>query len=73
MKYEFGTIIERREMMILYDKLNSNPETIYAVLDDSNGYPKFLIRKGNQWIWRSAKHYITEEVYQARMKYFEEL
>jgi hypothetical protein len=48
-------------MMILYDKHTGRKEIIYAVLDDDNGYPKFLIRNGNQWIYRSAKHYITKD------------
>lgn len=30
---------------------------VYGVTDDSNGYPKFLVRENNQWKWRSAKYY----------------
>ena len=45
----------------LYDKRTGKRVTIYAVGEDSNGYPKFLIREKNRWVWQSAKHYITEE------------
>ena len=45
----------------LYDKRTGKRVTIYAVAEDSNGYPKFLIREKNRWIWQSAKYYITEE------------
>jgi hypothetical protein len=48
-------------MVILYDKLTGDAEIIYGVLDDDHGYPKFLIRKDNRWVYRSAKHYITRE------------
>ena len=45
----------------LYDKRTGKRVTIYAVAEDSNGYPKFLIREKNRWVWQSAKYYITEE------------
>ena len=45
----------------LYDKRTGKRVIIYAVAEDSNGYPKFLIREKNRWIWQSAKYYITEE------------
>ena len=45
----------------LYDKRIGKRVTIYAVGEDSNGYPKFLIREKNRWVWQSAKYYITEE------------
>ena len=45
----------------LYDKRTGKRVTIYAVGEDSNGYPKFLIREKNRWVWQSEKHYITEE------------
>ena len=32
--------------------------SVFGVTDHSNGYPKFLIREGNQWKWKSAKHYM---------------
>jgi hypothetical protein len=48
-------------MVILYDKLTGDAEIIYGVLDDDHGYPKFLIRKDNRWVYRSAKHYITSK------------
>ena len=53
---------ERNNMIDnLYDKRTGKRVTIYAVAEDSNGYPKFLIREKNRWIWQSAKYYITEE------------
>ena len=33
---------------------------VYAVRDDKNGYPHFLIYKDGQWIYKSAKHFVTE-------------
>jgi len=48
-------------MLELYDKLTEKKITIYATSEDSNGYPKFLIRLDNQWVWKSAKHYITKD------------
>jgi hypothetical protein len=48
-------------MLELYDKHSGRKEIIYAILDDDHGYPKFLIRKNNQWIYKSAKHYFTEK------------
>ncbi|MEG1620621.1 MAG: hypothetical protein RR322_01795 [Oscillospiraceae bacterium] len=32
---------------------------IYGTTNDKNGYPMFLVRYKNQWIWRSAKHFET--------------
>ncbi len=34
---------------------------IYGVKDDKHGYPTFLIRSDNRWIWKSAKHFIPVE------------
>lgn len=31
--------------------------TVYAVRDDSNGYPHFLIYDNDAWLWISAKHF----------------
>ena len=31
---------------------------VYAVRDDKNGYPQFLIYEDNQWKYISAKHFI---------------
>lgn len=47
-------------MIKLYDKETHKIETIYAILDDDHGYPKFLIRNGNRWMYRSAKHYVPQ-------------
>ena len=30
---------------------------VYAVRNDKNGYPQFLVYENNQWHWRSAKYY----------------
>jgi len=32
-------------------------KTVYAVLDDSNGFPKFLFYEKGQWVYHSAKHF----------------
>lgn len=48
-------------MTELYNKKENKKEWIYAIEDDSNGYPKFLIRRNSQWVWNSAKHYIPLE------------
>lgn len=48
-------------LMILYNRKNGRPEYIYVVQNDNHGYPLFLIRNNNQWVWRSAKHYITRK------------
>ena len=45
----------------LYDKRTGKRVIIYAVAEDSNGYPKFLIREKNRWVWQSAKYYVPEE------------
>lgn len=30
---------------------------VYAVRNDKNGYPQFLVYVDRQWCWRSAKNY----------------
>lgn len=30
---------------------------VYAVRDDKNGYPQFLIYENGEWKYRSAKYY----------------
>ena len=57
----------------LYDKRSGERVTIYAVGEDSSGYPKFLIREKNKWVWQSAKYYITlEERQHLAYSYFEQ-
>ena len=34
---------------------------IFNVRDDWNGYPQFLIRKDNEWVYISVKHFVTIE------------
>ncbi len=41
----------------IFNSDNFKTYTCYAVRDDSNGYPHFLIYDNNQWIWISAKHF----------------
>jgi|GEM_PF-6369580 len=55
-------------MFEVYNKETLEKVKVYSVGEDSCGYPKFLIRKDNQWIWRSAKHFITEEEYWTTVK-----
>ena len=47
-------------MFIVFDKKTHQDVAVYNVRD-SKGYPFFLVRHNNQWIYRSAKHYITSE------------
>ena len=30
---------------------------VFAVRNDKNGYPQFLVYEDRQWVWRSAKNY----------------
>ena len=50
-------------MFKVYERNSGIPCIVYAVLDDANGYPKFLLRKNEQWTWKSAKHYIPTDEY----------
>ena len=34
---------------------------VYAVRDDKNGYPQFLVYDGGDWKYRSAKYYCEVE------------
>ena len=47
-------------MFIVFDKKTHSDVAVYNVRD-SKGYPFFLVRHNNQWMYRSAKHYITSE------------
>lgn len=40
------------------EKKTGNFISVFGMTDDSNGYPKFLIREDNQWKWKSAKHFM---------------
>ena len=33
---------------------------VYAVRDDENGYPQFLVCEYGEWKYRSAKYYIDK-------------
>lgn len=34
---------------------------VYKIKEDSKGYPHFLIYKGSEWVWISAKHFKPQE------------
>lgn len=54
-------------MFIVFDKDTHLDVAVYDVITDVTDYPLFLVRHNNQWVYRSAKHYITaEEVIGAR-------
>jgi hypothetical protein len=46
------------------EKYNNGEIITYKVYDikRKNGFPYFLIYTNNQWIYKSAKHFIPEEV-----------
>lgn len=48
-------------MFKVYDKKTNNEVAVYGVESDKNGYPKFLVRLGNEWKWVSAKHFSDKE------------
>jgi hypothetical protein len=55
-------MLERSEtMFIVFDKETHLDVAVYNVRDDLAGYPLFLVRYNNQWVYRSAKHYITAD------------
>ena len=43
--------------MHVIEKETGNHYEVYNIENDNCGYPKFLIYKNNQWIWRSAKYF----------------
>ncbi|HKM02171.1 MAG TPA: hypothetical protein VJ083_08990 [Sedimentibacter sp.] len=47
-------------MFIVFDKKTHLDIAVYNV-KDSKGYPHFLVRHNNQWVYKNAKHYITSE------------
>ena len=57
------TVIEKNSTE--YDKdLKTNISKsvkVYAVRDDKNGYPQFLIYENGEWKYRSAKFYCEEK------------
>jgi len=36
----------------------SMAKLVYGILEDSNGYPKFLFYEKGQWIYHSVKDYV---------------
>ena len=41
----------------LWSKELNRMETVYDIKYDKNGFPMFLVYRGNQWLLRSAKHF----------------
>lgn len=49
-----------KQFMVLTKESNMETHklvTVYAIEQDSSGYPKFLIYDKGEWKYRSAKHY----------------
>lgn len=40
------------------DKRTEAVIPVFDIMDDSNGYPEFLINENNSWKWKSAKHFM---------------
>lgn len=51
-------------MFAVYDKRDSKKYMVYSTQKNKNGYVDFLIRKNEQWLWQSAKYYMTLQEYQ---------
>lgn len=49
------------ELFNVINRQTKHIAKVYGIEDDSNGYPKFLIREREQWIWKSAKYFILIE------------
>lgn len=49
------------ELFNVINRQTKHIAKVYGIEDDSNGYPKFLIREREQWIWKSAKYFIPIE------------
>lgn len=47
-------------MFIVFDKETHLDVAVYNIRD-VEGYPYFLVRYNNQWVYKNAKHYITSE------------
>lgn len=62
-------------MFEVYEIKTNNKIKVYDVQNDKNGYPKFLIRKGNEWRWTSAKYYSDEysDDYKHDWEYIEDI
>lgn len=39
-------------------KSDDIPVDVYAIRDDNNGYPHFLIYEDNEWKYVKAKHFV---------------
>jgi len=56
-------VVDKKAYEVLPNcKLIEMIETVYGILDDSNGFPKFLLYERGQWVYRSAKHYIPYDI-----------
>lgn len=47
----------------VYRKSDDAVFMVYAVRDDKNGYPHFLICEGREWKYVKAKHFVPYLVY----------
>ena len=45
-------------LFIVCNKENNAVVNVYAVRDDKNGYPHFLIFEDNEWKYVKAKHFV---------------
>lgn len=50
-------VVAKKDMQ--YGICANDEVMVYSVKDDANGYPKFLTHIKNQWVWLSAKYFIT--------------
>lgn len=44
-------------LFMVFDKEKQKIYKVYAIRDDSKGYPHFLIYDNSQWLYVSAKHF----------------
>lgn len=42
---------------VIYKKTGEKYD-VYSIVNNSNGYPHFLIYIDNQWKWISARHFV---------------
>ena len=52
-------------MIKVMNKNNGDVAEVYDITYDKNGYPRFLVYKGGQWVRLSAKHFapIDENIF----------
>ena len=47
--------------MSVVDKRDNKRYMVYAVRDNKNGFPHFLIYRNNQWEYSCAKHFVPAD------------